>query len=132
MENSFLEISDAKTNFFQQINTAIESVELGRTRADGNFGDPRNSGMQNAIQALDDLSDHLFNQHSVAGVQSSTLQTTSERTDILIVTTQVLRSETIDVDIAEASLELKQLELNYQAMLSSVSRISQLSLVNYL
>jgi flagellar hook-associated protein 3 FlgL len=51
---------------------------------------------------------------------------------MLLITTQVLRSETIDVDFAQASLELKQLELNYQAMLSTVSRISQLSLVNYL
>ena len=130
--NNSLEISDAKTNFFEQINAAIESVELGRLRADGNHGDPRNNGMQNAIQALDDLSAHLFSQHSVAGVHSSTLQTTTERTDLLIITTQTLRSETIDVDLAEASLELKQLELNYQAMLSSVSRISQLSLVNYI
>ncbi len=130
--NNSLEISDAKTDFFGQIDQAISSVELGRSRADGSLKDPRNNGVQNAIQALDDLSEHLFTQHSVAGVQSQTLQMTEERTDMLIITTQTLRSETIDVDIADASLRLKQLELNYQAMLSSVSRISQLSLVNYI
>ncbi len=130
--NNALEISDPKTNFFKQIDDAIKSVELGRKRANGDLSDPRNVGIQNAIQALDDLSEHLYNQHSVAGVQSQTLQTTADRTDLLIITTKTLRSETLDVDIAEASLELKQLELNYQAMLSSVSRITQLSLVNYL
>ena len=130
--NNALSISDPKTDFFAQINEAISSVELGRTRADGGEKDPRNLGMQNALSSLDDLSDHLFRQHSVAGVHSQTLQTTADRTDILIVTTQTLRSDTIDVDIASASLEMKQLELNYQAMLSTVSRISQLSLVNYL
>ncbi|MFC2073715.1 flagellar hook-associated protein FlgL [Campylobacterota bacterium] len=130
--NNSLEISDAKTDFFGQIDKAISSVELGRSRADGSLKDARNNGIQNAIQALDDLSDHLYTKHSVAGVQSQTLQMTEERTDMLIITTKTLRSETIDVDIAEASLTLKQLELNYQAMLSSVSRISQLSLVNYL
>ncbi len=130
--NNTLTISDPKTDFFKQIDEAIKSVELGRIRADGDVDDPRNVGVQNAIQALDDLSDHLYNQHSIAGVQSQTLQVTSDRTDMLIINTKILRSDTIDVDIAEASLELKQLELNYQAMLSTVSRISQLSLVNYL
>jgi len=130
--NNTLEISDAKTNFFAQINSAISSVELSRSRADGNLIDPRNGGIQNGIQALDDLSAHLFSQHSVAGVQSQTLQVTEDRTDLLIITTKTLRSETIDVDVAEASLELQQLTLNYQAMLSTVSRVTQLSLVNYL
>lgn len=130
--NNALEISDPKTNFFKQIDEIISSIEAGRIRADGTLDDPRNVGVQNSIQAIDDLSDHIYNQHSVAGVQSQTLQVTSDRTDMLIITTQTLRSETIDVDFAEASLQLKQLELNYQAMLSTVSRISQLSLVNYL
>ena len=130
--NNALTISDPKTDFFAQIDAAISSVELNRTRADGDGTDPRNLGMQNALQSLDDLSNHLFRQHSVAGVQSQVLQTTGDRTDMLIITTQTLRSDTLDVDIAEASLELKQLELSYQAMLSTVSRISQLSLVNYM
>ncbi len=130
--NNALEISDPKTNFFKQIDEIISSIEAGRLRADGNLDDPRNVGVQNSIQAIDDLSEHLFNQHSIAGVQSQTLQVTKDRTDLLIITTETLRAETIDVDFAEASLQLKQLELNYQAMLSTVSRISQLSLVNYL
>jgi flagellar hook-associated protein 3 FlgL len=130
--NNSITISDIKTDFFGQIDEIIRSVEAERIRADGTKDDPRAFGVQNAIQSLDDLQEHFFNQHSIAGVQSQTLQTTADRTDMLIITTQTLRSETIDVDFAEASLQLKQLELNYQAMLSTVSRISQLSLVNYL
>lgn len=130
--NNALTISDPKTDFFKQINDAITAVELGRIRPDGNDNDPRNGGVENAIQAIDDLATHMYSQHALSGVYSQTLQRTTERTDMLIVTTQTLRSETIDVDIAQASLELKQLELNYQAMLSTVSRISQLSLVNFL
>lgn len=130
--NNALEIVDPKTDFFKQIDEAISSVEAGRVRADGTLDDPRNIGIQNAIASLDDLSAHLFNQHSIAGVNSQTLQATSDRTDLLMVATQTLRSQTIDIDLAEASLELKQLELNYEASLSTVSRITQLTLVNYL
>ena len=130
--NNTITVRDAKTDFFTQLDQIISTVEAGRSRPDGTSDDPRNIGIQNAIQALDDLSEHLFREHSVAGAQSQTLLRTSDRTDLLLITTQTLRSETIDVDFAEASMELKQLELNYQAMLSTVSRISQLSLVNYL
>ena len=66
------------------------------------------------------------------GTQSQTLQRTEERTQLLMLTTQTLRSETIDVDLAEAALSLQQLTLNYQAMLSTVSKVTQLSLVNFL
>ncbi|MDF1881238.1 hypothetical protein JHD50_07975 [Sulfurimonas sp. MAG313] len=131
--NNALSIRDAKTDFFGQINEAISSVELGRMRSNGEgTNDKRNLGIQNSIQLIDDMAEHLANQQSVAGVQSQTLQTTEDRTDLLIITTQSLRSQTLDVDIAEASLRLQQLTLNYQAMLSTVSRVSQLSLVNFL
>lgn len=131
--NNALTVSDPKTDFFKQLDEAIRSVELERVQADGlNLLDPRNGGMQNALRAIDDLSEHMFNQHSVAGAQSNILERTETRTDLLLVTTETLRSETIDVDFAEAALALKQLELNYEAMLSSVSKISRLSLVNFL
>ena len=105
-----------------------------RLFADGSVGngDQRNGGIENAIQAIQDLSSHIGSQLSVAGSQSQVLERTIERTELLIVTTKSLRSEAIDTDMAEAALELKQLEINYQAMLSTVSRISQLTLVNYL
>ena len=130
--NNALTISDPKTDFFKQIDEAIKSVELARLYSNGNGTDPRNVGVENAIRAIDDLSSHIGNQLSVAGSQTQTLERTEQRTELLIVTTKSLRSEAIDTDMADAALELKQLEINYQAMLSTVSRISQLTLVNYL
>ena len=114
------------------LDEAIRSVREGRFGADGSGSDPRNSGIQNAIQKVDDLTDHVGRQHAQAGVQSQSLQSAIERSDTLILSSMTLRSETLDTDIAEASLRLQQLTLNYQAMLSTVGKVSQLSLVNYL
>lgn len=131
--NDGLTIRDAKTDFFARIDEAIEAVKSYKYRADGNSEDnQRNGGIQNAIQMIDDLGNHVGNIHSTAGVNSQTLETSRNRTELLIVSTETLRSETIDTDLAGASLKLNQLTLNYQAMLSTVSRVSQLSLVNYL
>lgn len=131
--NSAISIRDPKTNFFTQIEEMIRSVEEGKKHSDGSDNiDPRNLGIQNAIQMMDDLSDHVNRLQTEAGSYSQVLQLSSERTDMLILSTKTLQSDVIDTDIAEATLRMQQLNLNYQAMLSSISKVSQLSLVNYL
>ena len=130
--NSALTISDPKTNFFAQLNEAISAVEQMRYRADGDAADPRNGGIQNAIQIIDNLNQHTSRMQTKAGSQSQALSAATTRSDMLILNTKVLKSEVLDTDIAEATLKLQQLQLNYQAMYSSIAKISNLSLVNYI
>lgn len=131
--NSALTIRDPKTDFFSQIEEMIRSVEEGKTRADGSdASDPRNVGIQNAIQMMDDLGDHVNRLQTEAGSYSQVLLASSDRTDLLITSTKSLQSDVIDTDIAEATLRMQQLTLNYQALLSNISKVSKLSLVNYL
>ena len=110
----------------------ISAVEEHKSYPDSNSGSIRNIGIQNAITKLDDLQEHISRSHSVVGAQSNALTTSLERTEVLKISTLTLRSSVIDTDLAEASLKLTQLTLNYEAMLSTVGRVSQLSLVNYL
>lgn len=131
--NSALTIRDPKTDFFAQIEEIIKSVEEGKIRSDGSDSkDPRNIGIQNSIQMMDDLSDHVSRLQTESGSYSQVLQASSDRSDLLIVNTKMLQSSIIDTDIAEATLQMQQLSLSYQAMLSSISKVSKLSLVNYL
>jgi flagellar hook-associated protein 3 FlgL len=131
--NSALTLRDPKTDLFAQIEEIIRSVEQGKKRSDGSDStDPRNIGVQNAIRMMDDLSDHVSRLQTEAGSYSQTLQASANRTDLLIISTKTLQSDVIDTDIAEATLRMQQLTLNYQAMLSTISKVSQLSLVNYL
>lgn len=131
--NNALTIRDPKTDFFAQIEQTIRSVEEGKTRADGtSTTDQRNVGIQNSIQMIDDLSDHVSRLQTEAGSYSQVLSATSDRTDMLIISTKRLQSDVIDTDIAEASMRMQQLSLNYQALLSNITKVSKLSLVNYL
>ncbi|SFV51704.1 Flagellar hook-length control protein FliK [hydrothermal vent metagenome] len=131
--NSALEIRDPKTDFFAAIDEAIESVKLNRERADGDdIENPRNLGIQNGIQLIDDLSLHVEKLHAKIGALSNSLENSTQRSELLSVSTKTLRSNVIDTDIAEASLKLTQLTNSYQAILSTISRVSKLSLVNYL
>lgn len=131
--NNTLTLRDPKNNLFTQIEEMIQSVEQGKTRADGSDStDPRNIGIQNSIQMLDDLTEHVSRLQAESGSYSQVLQASSDRSSLLIVNTKMLRSDIIDTDIAEATMRMQQLSLNYQAMLSSISKVSKLSLVNYL
>jgi len=130
--NNALTIRDPKTNFFKNLDEMITSVENYKSYPDNRTGDIRNVGIQNSISMLDDLMEHLDRSHSKVGAQSNSLTASLERTQTLEISTMTLRSSVIDTDLAEASLNLTQLMTNYQAMLSTVGKVSKLSLVNYL
>ena len=130
--NSTLTIVDPKTDFFKNLDEVITAVEDHKLYPDSSSGNMRNQGIENAISMLDKLQSHISRSHSVVGAQSNTLTNSLERSQLLEISTMTLRSSVIDTDIAEASLKLQQLNLNYQAMLSTVGKVSQLSLVNYL
>lgn len=131
--NSALSVRDPKTDFFAAIEEMIRSVEEGKKRSDGSDGsDPRNVGIQNSIQMMDDLTDHVSRLQTEVGSYSQVLQASTDRTDMLLISTKTLQSDVIDTDVAEATLRMQQLSLNYQALLSNISKVSKLSLVNYL
>jgi len=130
--NNALSIRDPKTDFFKTIDEMITSVENYKLYPDSNSGEVTSVGIENAIVMMDDLQDHIFKVHSQVGAQSNALSTSVERVQLLELSTMSLRSSVIDTDVAESQLKLAQLKLNYEAMLSTVGKVSQLSLVNYL
>ena len=130
--NNALTIRDPKTDFFKELSTIIEAVENHKLHPDASSGDMRSVGTQNAITMISDLMEHVSRSHSIVGSQSNSLTSSLERTELLEISAMTLRSSIVDTDLAESSLLLTQLSLNYQAMLSTVGKVSQLSLVNYL
>jgi len=130
--NNGIAIRDPKTDFFKTLDAMVTSVENYKLYPDSSSGDLRNIGIENAIAMMDDLQDHIFRAHSMVGSQSNALTLSKERVELLEISTMTLRSSVIDTDLAEASLTLTQLSLNYEAMLSTVGKVSKLSLVNYL
>ena len=120
--NNAITIDEPKVDIFKQLDEIIQSVREGRVRMDGDEDNPRDIGIQGGIELIDHLQDHIIKKHTEIGAISASLQRTEERTNMLIVHTETLKSDVVDVDIAQASLELQKLTLNYQAMLSSISK----------
>ena len=130
--NNAITIRDPKTDFFRTLEDMIVAVENHGLYPDNSGKNIRSVGIENAITMMDDLQEHVFRSHSLVGAQSNSLTKAIERTELMEISTQTLRSTVIDTDLAEASLQLTTLTLNYEAMLSTVGRVAKLSLVNYL
>ena len=133
--NNALVADDPHVNFFEQIDQIIAAVEEGIYRPGGNasYNDSmRNPGIQNGLLVFDHLADHVNKAHTKNGSQGNSFKYSIERTEVLITQTMTLRSDTIDTDLAENYLQFSTLSINYQSLLSSIGKISQLSLVNYI
>ena len=131
--NDALTVDDPKHDFFASIDEAIEAVEHGLTYPDGNSDTlARNPGIENAIARIDHVLAHVDKEHTKIGAMSNSLKYAVERSETLKINVQTLRSEVLDTDIGEASMRLSQLSVNFQAMMATVAKVQNLSLVNYI
>ncbi|WP_353662308.1 flagellar hook-associated protein FlgL [Hydrogenimonas sp. SS33] len=131
--NDALTVDDPKHDFFASIDAAIEAVENGLLYPDGKSDAlARNPGIENAIARIDHVISHVDKEHTKIGAMSNSLKYAVERNETLKINVQTLRSDILDTDIGEASMKLSQLSLNFQAMMATVAKVQNLSLVNYI
>ncbi|CBG39945.1 flagellar hook-associated protein FlgL [Helicobacter mustelae] len=133
--NNALTIDDPHIDFFKQMDAMIEAVQKNIYRPDSIEGyspDMRNIGIQNGITVLDHLSDHIEKMIVLNGSHSRILDDIVQRNEILKTQIESQKAENIGVDIAETYNKFSNLNTNYNAVLSSTSKINQMSLVNYL
>ncbi len=130
--NDAITIDSAENDFFETLKKAIDSVSNGYNYANANSSDPRNFGIQGAIKAIDHVMDRVRRSHAKIGALSQEFEMSIERVNMLTVNVQELQSENIDTDLGEAAMKLNSLQTTYQALLASVAKINNLTLLNYL
>jgi len=84
------------------------------------------------IDPLEDAHVHIMNKRSEAGPKLFRLQATEEHWTNIKNTVQAAIGREEDVDVAQAIIELKNLETAYESTMAAASRIIQPSLVNFL
>jgi len=132
MANDAVKIEDPNIDFFKDLDNMIEAVRKGTFRMDSESDDPRNIGIQNSLGRIDHIMTHVTKEHTKIGSYSNALSQANERSELLSINVQTVRSDVIDVDIGEAYMKFNQLSNSYQAMLSTVAKINSMSLLNYM
>ncbi len=119
-------------DFFHQLDAIIAAVRNGSQAPQSGNTDPRNIGIQDAIAQIDQFDGHFNKNLAKTGVIQKSLTNAQERAQSMELSIRELKSELTDVDIAEAYMNLNQLSLSYQAILSSVTKVNSLTLLNYM
>lgn len=130
--NNALIIDEPHVDFIKDLDNMIEAVSKGYIRADANSEDPRNTGMQGALERLDHLGEHLRKQRTIIGADAAAVEKTADRATMLKLNVKEIRSGVIDIDLAAVLTNMIQTQINYQAALKATSTMSQLSLLNYM
>ena len=131
-ENNAITIDEPENDFFQTLQNAIEAVKEGNNFANSNATNPRNYGIQGAIEAIEHVMDRVRREHSKIGAVSNEFDLSIQRVEMLQVHVKVLQSDNIDTDIGEATMKLNAITTSYKALLASIAKINNLTLLNYL
>lgn len=130
--NNGIEIDSPSVDIFDDLDRMIEAVRSGQYRADSEGEHPRNSGIQGAIERIDHIADHVSKIHTKVGAQSAALTDTNTRASVMEVNVKTVKADITNADYGETYMNLMQKMMSYQAMLQSVAKINQLSLLNYM
>jgi flagellar hook-associated protein 3 FlgL len=89
-------------------------------------------GIRNAISKIDVLTNHVSNSHVKIGSITNNLDNENAKAATMELNVAEFKSKISDVDIAETIMQYEQVSLNYQAMMSTISKVNSLSLLNYI
>lgn len=130
--NNSLTIDEPNVDIIKDLDLMIEAVLQGDMRADHTSDNPRNTGMQGALERLDHLADHINKLNTTMGAYHNNIDGVNVRATFLSVNVQSIKSGVIDADYGESVMNLMQTQIAYQASLKASATISQMSLLNYI
>ncbi|EAJ6177045.1 flagellar hook-associated protein FlgL [Campylobacter lari] len=130
--NNSLTIDDPNVDLIKDLDEMIDAVLNGNMRADSEGKDPRNTGLQGALERIDHLQDHVRKMHTTIGAYTNNIEETNKRMTFLNVNVASIKSGVTDADYGQTYMQFMQTMVSYQAMLSATSKISQMSLLNYM
>lgn len=132
MANNAVTISNPSIDMFKQLDEMITAVRSGTFRMDSTSDDPRNIGIQNSLTQLDHIADHVTKAQTQIGALTNALSDANTRSTMLSVNVKAVQTDVIGVDTAAAYLEFQSITTAYQAMLSTISKVNSMSLLDYM
>jgi flagellar hook-associated protein 3 FlgL len=123
--NYFQDAADGGVNIFDQLRDLINGFENTDLEAGS-------TQIRATVDPLQDAHVQIMNKRSEAGPKLYRLQATEEHWSQVKTTVQNAIGREEDIDVAQAIIELKNLETAYESTLAAASRIIQPSLVNFL
>jgi flagellar hook-associated protein 3 FlgL len=133
---------EAKHNYLDDLNKAINALEGYSTKiTDGTDNGEKDQeiDMDEIRTILNDVLDKTSQQydetniaHAELGGRNKTFETAQERISAKITHYNILMQETNGADLAKLAMESKSLEMTYNSLYSTIAKMNNLNLVNFL
>jgi flagellar hook-associated protein 3 FlgL len=135
-------VLEAKHNIFNDLNVIINALKGYATKVNDNSTNGEQeysmtdqevvSTLSNYLGKIDDQYSATNIGHAELGGRNKVFETYLDNISTKITHYNILLQETNGADLAKLSMESKALEMTYSALFSTVAKMSQLSLVNYI
>jgi len=127
----------AKHNYFDDLNIAINALKGYATNADGTKGatitsDEADELLQHVLDTTSQQYDATNVGHAELGGRNNIFNIAAERIQSKQTHYNILLQKTNGADLSKLAMESKSLEMTYQALYSTVAKMNDLSLLNYL
>ena len=128
---------EAKHNYFDDLNVIINALEGHFTKLDGTKGNIANEArVDEALQNGLDQTTAQFNAtnigHGELGGRNNVFEVAYDKISTQETHYNILIQENNGADIAKLAMQSKSLEMTYQALYTTISKMNQLSLINFL
>ncbi|MEA3383701.1 MAG: hypothetical protein U9Q20_03370 [Campylobacterota bacterium] len=130
-------VMEAKHNYFDDLNEMINALKGHATQLDGTKGsvilddlvdDTVRNGLNNSSLQYDATNIG----HGELGGRNHTFNNAQDRIAAQITNYNILLQEYGGADIAKLAMESKSLEMTYQSLYSTIAKMGELSIMNYL
>lgn len=133
---------ETKHNVFEELNVIINALKGYKTQLTDDGNDGKQGVIATDAEVIETLSQSLENiskqydatniGHAELGGRNKIFNTALESLSTKVTHYNILMQETNGADMAKLAMESKSLEMTYTALYSTVSKMHQLSLVNFL
>ncbi len=128
---------EAKHNYFDDLNVMINALKGYSTNTDGTKGSTlTTTEIKDTLRTSLEITSNQFDAsnvgHGELGGRNNVFNIALERIDAKKVHYNILMQEVGGADLAKLAVESKSLEMTYQALYSTVSKMYSLSLLNYM
>jgi len=120
------QVLTAKHNYFDDIDTMITAL-----KTDTNDTSNGIVGLRSTLDMLDSAYDSANIGHSILGSRNRIFELAKDDINSRITHYNILYQEVAGADLAKVAMESKALEMTYTALYSTITKMSELSLVNF-
>jgi len=130
-------VFEAKHNYFDDLNVMINALEGYSTKLDGTKGfeiddELVRQTVANGLEQNENQFDATNIGHGELGGRNAVFETAYEKLTAQETNYNILIQQTTGADLAKLAMESKALELTYQSLYATISKMNSLSLLNYI